>query len=141
MPATRRFEHPLSLAPQFTDLRFYSFPGGCVRYEFRFAPGASGILADAADTAVTFVPRSRLVSYVQHTEALAKIFNILGLVYVTLPVRIAVAGFLAVRRRWWHLAAFVAAVAASEASIGLLKGSYDRARPPGSLITTSDASF
>jgi len=32
--------------------------------------------------------------------ALAKIFNILGLVYVTLPVRIAVAGFLAVRRRW-----------------------------------------
>jgi len=219
-PGTRRFEHPLSLAPQFTDLRFYSFPGGCVRYEFRFAPGASGILADAADTAVTFVPRSRLVSYVQHTEglalcgrggimpglsrpparpeeqlltesgrdivvitlvvavtvglfaavadhavmsriqrlddawlrlmisgragpliALAKIFNILGLVYVTLPVRIAVAGFLAVRRRWWHLAAFVAAVAASEASIGLLKGSYDRARPPGSLVATSGASF
>jgi hypothetical protein len=30
--------------------------------------------------------------------ALAKIFNILGLVYVTLPGRIAVAGFLAVRR-------------------------------------------
>jgi len=72
---------------------------------------------------------------------LAKIFNILGLVYVTLPVRIAVAGFLAVRRRWWHLAAFVAAVAASEASIGLLKGSYDRARPPGSLVATSGASF
>ncbi len=70
-PGTRRFEHPLSLAPQFTDLRFYSFPGGCVRYEFRFAPGASGILAGAADTAVTFVPRSRLVSYVRHTVGLA----------------------------------------------------------------------
>ncbi len=70
-PGTRRFEHPLSLRPQFTDLRFYSFPGGCVRYEFRFVPGASGILADAADTAVTFVPRSRLVSYVRHTEGLA----------------------------------------------------------------------
>jgi undecaprenyl-diphosphatase len=73
--------------------------------------------------------------------ALAKIFNILGLVYVTLPVRIAVAGFLAVRRRWWHLAAFAAAVVLSEASIGLLKGSYDRARPPGSLVATSGASF
>ena len=73
--------------------------------------------------------------------ALAKIFNILGLVYVTLPVRIAVAGFLAVRRRWWHLAAFVAAVVLSEASIGLLKGSYDRARPLGSLVATSGASF
>ena len=73
--------------------------------------------------------------------ALAKIFNILGLVYVTLPVRIAVAGFLAVRRRWWHLAAFVAAVAASEASIGLLKGSYDRVRPPVALVATSGPSF
>ena len=73
--------------------------------------------------------------------ALARIFNILGLVYVTLPVRIAVAGFLAVRRQWWHLAAFAAAVAASEASIGLLKGSYDRVRPAGSLVATSGASF
>jgi membrane-associated phospholipid phosphatase len=73
--------------------------------------------------------------------ALAKIFNILGLVYVTLPVRIAVAGFLAVRHQWWHLAAFVAAVVASEASIGLLKGSYDRVRPLGALVTTSGASF
>src|SRR6266705_352940 len=68
---TRRFEHPLSLRPQFAELRFYSFPGGCVRYEFRFAPGASGVLADAADTAVTFVPRSRLVDHVRHTEGLA----------------------------------------------------------------------
>jgi membrane-associated phospholipid phosphatase len=73
--------------------------------------------------------------------ALAKIFNILGLVYVTLPVRIAVAGFLAVRRQWWHLAAFAAAVVLSEALIGLLKGSYDRARPGGSLVATSGASF
>ena len=39
--------------------------------------------------------------------AIAKFFNLLGLVYVTLPVRLAIAGFLALRRRWWHLAAFV----------------------------------
>ena len=32
--------------------------------------------------------------------AVAKVFNVLGLVYVTLPVRIGVAGFLALRRRW-----------------------------------------
>ena len=73
--------------------------------------------------------------------AIAKVFNVLGLVYVTLPVRIALAGFLAVRRRWWHLAAFAAAIAASEVLIGPLKGSYDRARPPGSLVATSGASF
>ena len=60
---------------------------------------------------------------------------------MTLPVRIAIAGFLALRRRWWHLAAFAAAVVLSEVLIGTLKGIYDRARPPGSLVATSGASF
>jgi undecaprenyl-diphosphatase len=73
--------------------------------------------------------------------AVAKIFNWLGLVYVTLPVRIVIAGFLALRRQWWHLAAFTAAVVLSEVLIGTLKGAYDRARPPGSLVATSGASF
>jgi membrane-associated phospholipid phosphatase len=73
--------------------------------------------------------------------AIAKVFNVLGLVYVTLPVRIALAGFLALRRQWWHLAAFAAAIVASEVLIGSLKGVYDRARPPGSLVATTGASF
>jgi len=72
---------------------------------------------------------------------IAKVFNLLGLVSVTLPVRIAIAGFLALRRAWWHLAAFVAAIVLSEVLIGTLKGIYDRARPPGSLVATSGASF
>ena len=71
----------------------------------------------------------------------AKVFNVLGLVYVTLPVRIAIAGYLAFRRQWWHLAAFASAVLLSEILIGPLKGAYDRARPPGSLVATSGASF
>jgi membrane-associated phospholipid phosphatase len=73
--------------------------------------------------------------------AIAKVLNILGLVYVTLPVRIALAGFLAWRRRWWHLGAFAAAIVLSESLIGPLKGIYDRARPPGSLVATTNASF
>ena len=73
--------------------------------------------------------------------AIAKVFNVLGLVYVTLPVRIALAGYLALRRQWWHLAAFTAAIVLSEVLIGSLKGIYDRARPPGSLVATSGASF
>ena len=72
---------------------------------------------------------------------IARFFNLLGLVYVTLPVRIAIAGYLALRRRWWHFAAFVAAIVLSEVLIGTLKGIYDRARPPGSLVATSGASF
>src|SRR5262245_49433361 len=73
--------------------------------------------------------------------ALAKFLNFLGLVFVTLPVRIVIAGYLALRRRWWHLAAFVTAIVMSEALIGTLKGIYDRARPLGSLVGTSGASF
>ena len=56
-PGTRRFERPLSLAPQFSGLRFYTFPGGCVTYRFSFTPGASPVLAVTADSALSFVPR------------------------------------------------------------------------------------
>jgi len=71
----------------------------------------------------------------------AKVLNFLGLVYVTLPVRLAIAGFLAWGRRWWHFAAFVLAIVLSEACIGSLKNLYDRARPPGSLVHTTGGSF
>jgi membrane-associated phospholipid phosphatase/tRNA A-37 threonylcarbamoyl transferase component Bud32 len=70
-PGMRRFEQPLSLEPQFSDLRFYTFRGGCVTYQFRFPPGVSPVLAGAADTAVSFEPRSTLVSHVRQTEGLA----------------------------------------------------------------------
>jgi hypothetical protein len=73
--------------------------------------------------------------------AIAKFLNLLGLVYVTLPARIAIVGFLALRRRWWHLAAFAAAVVLPEVLIGTLKGAYDRTRPPGSPVATNNASF
>jgi hypothetical protein len=67
----RRFEHPLSLAPQFSDVRFYTFPGGCATYRFSFGPGASPILADAASSALSFQPRAALVNFIRHTEGLA----------------------------------------------------------------------
>jgi hypothetical protein len=70
-PGMRRFERPVSLLPQFSDLRVYTFPGGCVTYQFLFPPGVSPVLAGAADTAVSFVPRARLVRHVQQTEGLA----------------------------------------------------------------------
>lgn len=73
--------------------------------------------------------------------AVALVLDKLGNIYVTLPVRIALAGYLVLRRRWWHLAAFAAAVVMSEILIGTLKGIYDRPRPPGSLVETSGASF
>ena len=66
----RRFERPLSLVPQFSALRFYTFPGGCVTYQFSFAHGTSPVLAGAADSALAFQSRSALVNYVRHTEGL-----------------------------------------------------------------------
>ncbi len=69
-PGTRRFERPLSLTPQFSGLRFYTFPGGCITYRFQFQPGASPVLAIAVDSAVAFQHRSILVDYVRHTEGL-----------------------------------------------------------------------
>ncbi len=51
------------------------------------------------------------------------------------------AGFLALKRRWWHFSAFVLAVLLSELSIGSLKAVYHRARPPGSLVSVSGGSF
>jgi tRNA A-37 threonylcarbamoyl transferase component Bud32 len=67
-PGTRRFERPLSLVPQFSSLRFYTFPGGCATYRFSFAPSASPVLAVTADGALSFVPRSMLVDSVRRTE-------------------------------------------------------------------------
>jgi membrane-associated phospholipid phosphatase len=71
----------------------------------------------------------------------AKVFNVLGLVVVIWPVRAVVVLFLAVKRRWWHLAAFVLAVFLSELAIGSLKTLYDRPRPPDPLVHVSGGSF
>jgi tRNA A-37 threonylcarbamoyl transferase component Bud32 len=70
-PGTRRFDRRLSLHPQFAALRFYTFPGGCVTYQFNFAPGVSPLLADAVHGAVGFMPRALLVDHVRSTEGLA----------------------------------------------------------------------
>jgi hypothetical protein len=67
---TRRFDRALSRRPQVVDLRFYNFPGGCITYQFNFAPGAPILAADINST-VGFMPRARLVDYIRSTEALA----------------------------------------------------------------------
>ena len=74
-PGTRRFDLPASQAPGGAALRFYTFPGGCITYQFSntfsFMPGASPALASAGASALSFQPRSALVDYARHTEGLA----------------------------------------------------------------------
>jgi len=70
-PGTQRFDSPLIAGTHFAGLRIYTFPGGCASYRFDFAPGASPLLATAVDSAVAFMPRVRLVSFVKAKEGLA----------------------------------------------------------------------
>jgi membrane-associated phospholipid phosphatase len=70
-PGTQRFDLPPAGGTRFTGLRIYTFPGGCATYRFDFAAGASQILATAVDSGVGFMPRARLVKYVQDQEGLA----------------------------------------------------------------------
>jgi tRNA A-37 threonylcarbamoyl transferase component Bud32 len=70
-PGTQRFDRPLSRPPQFAELRFYTFPGGCVSYQFNFAGGGSALLASQASGGVRFMPRAVLVNHVKDTEGLA----------------------------------------------------------------------
>jgi hypothetical protein len=70
-PGMRRFERPLSLVPKYSDVRYYTFPGGCATYQFVLAPGASPVVTTTAASAVAFMPRSVLVGYVRRTEGLA----------------------------------------------------------------------
>ncbi|MDQ1750658.1 MAG: hypothetical protein QOE71_1714 [Pseudonocardiales bacterium] len=75
------------------------------------------------------------------TTLLAEGLSLAGGVWVNWPIRFAAVVVLAVRRHFVQLAAFVLAVVTSEILIGTLKSAYDRPRPPGSLISTSGASF
>ncbi|MEX2420427.1 MAG: phosphatase PAP2 family protein [Actinomycetota bacterium] len=72
---------------------------------------------------------------------LARFFNILGSGVVTIPLRVLVAAWLVVRRRWRALGAWLLTWAAAEIILAGAKGFYHRERPPGSLVEIVGFSF
>lgn len=72
---------------------------------------------------------------------LAKVLNVIGSAWVTVPFRIAFAAWLAARRRWEALTFWVFVSLLSEPMIGYLKGLYERPRPPNALVETTGFSF
>lgn len=60
----------------------------------------------------------------------ARFLGFVGSWYVTWPLRFAVTAFLVAKRRWEALSAWVLAIALYEPLVGLLKGVYERPRPP-----------
>jgi undecaprenyl-diphosphatase len=75
------------------------------------------------------------------TTLIAEGFSFAGSTWINWSVRIVALAILAVRRQYLQFTAFALAVVTSEILIGTLKAAYGRARPPGSLIGTSGASF
>ena len=72
---------------------------------------------------------------------LARGLAIVGAWYVTWPLRIAVTWFLVRRRRWEAMWAWVLASVIYEPLVGILKGAYERPRPPEPLVAATNFSF
>jgi undecaprenyl-diphosphatase len=117
---------------------------------------AAGLTAGAAILAILLaVPVTRAwiqaadeqvaawTSSIQNRPAtlLAEAMSLLGGVWVTWPLRVAVFARLAMTGRRLQLAAFALAVVTSEVLIGVGKVAYHRPRPPGALVETTGYSF
>jgi membrane-associated phospholipid phosphatase len=72
---------------------------------------------------------------------LAKALDFIGSTWVTAPLMVAVAGFLAFRRRWEAMTSWVLAMFVSQLLIGPVKDLYARPRPPMPLVDTTGFSF
>jgi undecaprenyl-diphosphatase len=72
---------------------------------------------------------------------LARFLNVLGGGMVTIPLRVAVAAWLAFRRRWRAFATWVITWAAAELILSAAKAFFHRGRPPLPLVDLRGFSF
>lgn len=73
--------------------------------------------------------------------AVALALDFLGSVWVTLPVRLFVTGWLIARKRWEAMWTWIGAAVISELAITILKPLYGRERPPHPDVLTTGLSF
>jgi membrane-associated phospholipid phosphatase len=71
----------------------------------------------------------------------ARVLNVLGGGWVLIPLRIVVAVFLAVRRRWRALVTWLLIWLVAEVALVVFKAWYARPRPPGPLVGVNGFSF
>jgi membrane-associated phospholipid phosphatase len=72
---------------------------------------------------------------------ICRVLNVIGGGIVTIPLRIAVTAYLALRRRWLRAGAFATTWALSELSLTWLKSFFHRGRPPQPLVVVTGFSF
>ena len=73
--------------------------------------------------------------------AIAKVLNLLGGGIVTIPLRIVVAAWLAFRRHWRALLAWLLTWALAEIALEAAKAYFHRGRPPDRLVDVVGSSF
>lgn len=74
-------------------------------------------------------------------SALARALNVIGGGLVTIPLRIAVAVWLAWRRRWRAFAVWAITWAMAEILLSTARAYFERGRPPGPLVATAGFAF
>jgi undecaprenyl-diphosphatase len=98
----------------------------------------------------TFAPVGRLDLSVYHLiddirntplTLLARALNVIGGGVVTIPLRIVVAVWLAIRTRWRALATWLLTWASAEIVLTAAKAFFHRGRPPDPLVVTVGNSF
>lgn len=72
---------------------------------------------------------------------LARALNVLGGGLVTIPLRLVVTAWLAIRTRWRAFAVWVGTWVVAELLLTLAKATYHRGRPLGALVDTNGFSF
>jgi undecaprenyl-diphosphatase len=73
--------------------------------------------------------------------ALARVLDVIGGGWVLIPLRIAVAVWLLVQRRWRALSAWLLIWLVAELAVRVFKVLYERPRPPEALVETTGFSF
>lgn len=108
---------------------------------FLFVALAVAPLADVVQSIDDVVQRFVIAAELDPVVYVAKALDFIGSVFVTGPLIIAIAGWLAWRRRWEAFSSWVLAMFISQLMIGPVKELYGRARPPMSLVETNSWSF
>jgi undecaprenyl-diphosphatase len=106
-------------------------------------PGEPGV-----ETTWAWIGRfdGHVYDWIQHhrysvVTSISKVLNFIGGGVVTIPLRIIVALYLAIRRRWRYFAAWVVTWAVAEIALTEAKAYFERTRPPLPLVVTSGFSF
>jgi undecaprenyl-diphosphatase len=103
---------------------------------------------DAPVTTIPFIGRWDLAVYHWSDDvrndaltAIARALSFIGSGVVTIPLRLVVAGWLALRTRWRAFAVWVLTWGVAELALLLTKPFFHRGRPPASLVETVGFSF